>query len=454
MHPLLVRKVLWPLHERLLGKRTRTWLGELDRTQWLPPAALEEYRFARLKRLLEYAYAHVPYYRRRFDEHGIPPRRIQSFDDFTAVPMLTREDVRTHFDDLTPRPLFAGSRRFSTGGSTGSPVTLLIDMERMAFSDASRLRAHGWFGLPPGVPEVALWGSTRDLSRQGVLRSLRDRLLNYRTLSAFDMRAERLAQYARTLHRFRPAKIYGYATALTLLAQYLASHDLRHVAGSLQAVFSTAEPLFDYQRAAIRDGLGCRVAEEYGARDAGLVANECPEGGLHVNAEGIHAERIGPPDSPGELIITNFDTPAMPIIRYRTQDLALGAERPCACGRTLPLIGRVQGRRTDFLVTPSGKVLHALAVIYVLREAPAVEEFQVLQDALDHVVVNVVPGRAFETEHTVDIRRKLRGVLGPGVAVDVVLVSHIERPESGKHRYVVSTVADQHLRELVEGSRR
>jgi phenylacetate-CoA ligase len=454
VHPLLVKSILWPLHERLLGKRTRPWLAELERTQWLAPAALEEYRFARLKRLLEYAYAHVPYYRRVFDEHGIPPRRVQSFDDFTAVPMLTREDVRAHFDELTPRPRFTGSRRFSTGGSTGSPVTLLIDMERMAFSDASRLRAHGWFGLQVGVPEVALWGSTRDLSRQGVLRSLRDRLLNYRTLSAFDMRADRLAQYARTLGRFRPAKIYGYATALTLLAQYLASHDLRHVAGSVQAVFSTAEPLFDYQRAVIGDGLGCRVAEEYGARDAGLVANECPEGGLHVNAEGIHAERIGPADSPGELVITNFDTPAMPIIRYRTQDVALGADGPCACGRTLPLLGKVQGRRTDFLVTPGGKVLHALAVIYVLREAPAVEEFQVVQDALDHVVVNIVPGQVFDPDHAVDIRRKLLGVLGPDVDVDVALVSRIERPESGKYRYVVSAVADQHLRQLVEGSQR
>src|SRR5690242_511855 len=171
MHPLLVRRVFFPLHERLLGKRTLAWLAELQQTQWMDRSRLEEYRFRRLRRLLDHAYAHVPYYRRIFDEHDVPPHRIQSFDDLRRVPYLTRDDFRTHFTELMPTPQVPRSRAWSTGGSTGRPVTLMIDMDRMAFSDAARLRAHGWFGLDLSAREIALWGSVRDLSGRGVLRA-------------------------------------------------------------------------------------------------------------------------------------------------------------------------------------------------------------------------------------------------------------------------------------------
>ncbi|MBI1893816.1 MAG: phenylacetate--CoA ligase family protein [Candidatus Rokubacteria bacterium] len=450
MHPLLVKKILFPAHEWLLGKRTLARLFDLDRTQWLAPAALEEYRFERLRRLLEYAYAYVPYYRRVFDEHEVPPRRVQSFSDLRRVPYLTREMVRAHQGELRPRVPVRGARPFSTGGSTGSPVTVFIDMERMAFSDASRLRAHRWFGLEIGVREIALWGSVRDLSRQGALRVLRDRLLNYRTLSAFDLGERALGAYARLLDRFRPAKIYGYASAITLLSQYLSRRGLTRAARSLRAVFSTAEPLFGYQRALIREGLGCVVAEEYGSRDAGLIANECPAGGLHVNAEGIHAEVLGPSGEAGELVITNFDTPAMPIIRYRTQDIGVLGRAGCRCGRTLPVLAGIQGRSTDFLVTPDGRVLHALAAIYILREIPGVQEFQILQESLNRVIVHVVPCVTFGEGQLGAIRAAMQGLMGPGVLVDVVSTSCIDRPVSGKHRYVISAVADAYLGAMLE----
>lgn len=448
MHPLLVKRVLFPLHERVLGKRTLDRLGELRRTQWLDERRLEEYRFARLKRLLTYAYTNVPYYRRAFDEHEVPPQRVHSFEDFRRVPYLTREDLRTHFESLTPRVKVPRSRPFSTGGSTGSPVTVRIDMERMAFSDASRLRAHGWFGLDIGAREISLWGAVRDLSRQGRLRGWRDRLLNWRILSAFDMSEAALAEYADILQRFRPQKIYGYATAITLLSQYLMSRGLS-AGGSLRAVFTTAEPLYDYQRAVIREGLGGAVAQEYGSRDAGMVANECPAGGLHINAEGFHVELLGPAGEAGELVVTNFDSPAMPIIRYRTQDIGTLSDARCSCDRSLPLLASVQGRSTDFLVAPDGRVLHALSVIYVLREVPGLKEFRVTQEAIDRLVVQLVPEPGFKPERVASVVSALGQLMGSGVDVEVNVTEAILRPVSGKYRYVVSKIADEHLNTLL-----
>ena len=94
MNESLVRHVLFPLHERLKRKPTFRWLAELEHTQWLSPERLAEYQFVRLRRLVEFAYAHVPYYRAILDEPGVPPQRLQSPYDLRDFPFLTRELIR------------------------------------------------------------------------------------------------------------------------------------------------------------------------------------------------------------------------------------------------------------------------------------------------------------------------------------------------------------------------
>jgi phenylacetate-coenzyme A ligase PaaK-like adenylate-forming protein len=446
MHPLLVNRLFFPMQERLKGKRTHAKLRELERTQWLEPAALRELQFRRLRAHLEFAYREVAYYRRLLDEHELPPRRIGSLEDFARVPPLTKEIIRTRFDDLRPRTELRGVQRMSTGGSTGAPVSVLVDRERSAFTDATRLRAHRWFGVDMGVREVVVWGSPIELGRQDRIRAARDWVLNSKLLSAFDLGEESLAEYARVVRSVRPMKMFGYASALALLAGYMGREGWRAPAEWPRAVFTTAEPLYEFQRTVIGSTFGCPVAVEYGSRDGGLIANECPAGGLHIAAEGILVEA----GEDGELLVTNLESFAMPIIRYRTGDIGSLDAGGCSCGRGLPLLGTVEGRRTDFLVLPDGRIMHALAVIYILREIAGVKEFQVLQERLEGITVTVVPDAGFDAQTQEDTASRLRRLLGAGVEVEFRLVESIPRP-SGKHRYVISRVADARIGALLAG---
>lgn len=449
MHPVIAGRLLFPLHEALKRKPTFRWLGRLEAMQWWPAERLEAYRLERLRALLGFAGERVPYYRDLFRRHDIVPARA-TFEDLARIPPLTRQAVRERFADLQASPPAGPVQTLATGGSTGVPVTVLVDMARLGFGEAARLRAHRWFGLEPGEREIVLWGSPIEVTRQDAVRALRDRLLNSRLLSAFDLGEAALARYADALDRFRPAKIYGYASAIYLLARYLEARG-RRPARSPRGIFTTAEPLFDFQRATIERVFASPVGQEYGARDAGLIANECPAGGLHIPAEGVHVEILGDRgDGVGEITVTLFDSWSFPIIRYRTGDLGRLDTGACRCGRTLPRLGGVEGRHTDFLVTPDGRCLHALSAIYVLREAPRVAEFAVRQDALDHVVVSVVPAPGFSAADAAAIRTRLGAVLGPRVEVEVVQVAEIARAASGKFRYVVSAVAEEVLTRMLE----
>lgn len=451
MRSLLVRHVILPLHEGLKRTPTFAWLRRLEQTQWLDRSRLLELQFARLREHVEFAYNHTAYYRRLLDEHDLAPARIKSFDDFRRIPPLTRQLLRENFSALQSHGARLGRvQRLSTGGSTGAPVTVLVDVS-VGIDLAVRHRAHRWFGAEPGAREIVLWGSPIELGRQDFARSLRDWLLNSKLLSAFDLSESALARYSRAIECHRPEVMYGYASAFYVLARYLERIGWRP-SWQLKAVFTTAEPLLDFQRQTIQSVFRCPVAVEYGARDAGNLADECPHGRLHIPAESTIMETDGhTADGLGEILVTNLYSPAMPIIRYRTGDMGELDEGQCACGRTLPLLKRVEGRRTDFLVTPTGRILHALGVIYVLREIGTIKEFQVVQEALDRVRVEVVPEVTFSDGDRAVIERRIQTLMGQEVKVLVHVTEHIVRPPSGKFRYVISHVAEAHLERILAG---
>jgi phenylacetate-CoA ligase len=441
----LVRRVLYPLHEQLKRKPTFRRLEELEHTQWLSPERLAEYQFTRLQRLLEFAYTHVPYYRAILDKHGLAAGHLESPDDLRRIPFLTRELVRTRFDDLRARASLPRVHQRSSGGSTGAPVTVLVDMGRMGFGEAARLRAQRWFGVNVGAREIVLWGSPIEITRQDRVRRIRDWCLNSRLLSAFDMGEEALARHAAEIRDYNPTKMYGYASALYLLAGYFERESLPPPR-SLRAVFTTAEPLFDFQRKTIETALGSAVGVEYGCRDGGLVALECPDGGLHIAAEGMYVEILDPDaEGRGEIVLTNLESNAFPIIRYRTGDVGSLDPSPCTCGRGLPKLRAVEGRQTDFLVTPDGRVLHALSAIYILREMWAIREFRIVQEAIDHLVLHVVLRQAIGPAEETSLRAQFAAVFGSDMRITIERTTSLRRTASGKFRYVESLVAQAAL---------
>ena len=448
MHPSLVQRVFIPLQEFVKRKPTYLYLRELERAQWLPPAELARLQLDRIRAQLEFAYREVPYYRVLFDAVGIRPSQIYSLRDFAAIPYLDKEIIRRHGTEMQPRTKIPGTQRMSTGGSTGSPVAVYVDRSRAAFTDAVRMRAQRWFGVDSGMREIALWGSPIELGRQGVVRDLRDRLINSKFLAAFNMSQEKMAEYASFIQSYRPVMMYGYASAFYLLAEYLKNKNWRSPA-ELKVIFATAEPLYDFQRRVIEEVFHCPVAMEYGARDAGLMANECPRGGMHIPAEGMLIE-IDSPDATGlgEIVATNLYSNAMPIIRYRTGDMGRLIDGRCACGRGLPRLAAVEGRRTDFLLTPSNRLLHALAVIYPLRESASIRQFQVVQEAVDRVIVRVVPVTRLSAQECRELAEKVASALGGGVETTVETVSEIPQLASGKYRYVISKVAEKFVQNL------
>ena len=445
LHRWLVWNVLFPLQEKVKGHPTLRVLRELEAAEVLTGAALEQLQSRRLRELLEYAYANVPYTRRVMEAAGVLPSDIRKPSDLSRLPILRKADMRQNRDALRSR--VAGKLTpFSTGGSTGEPLLFDLPQERIASHIACRQLVMRWWGLSTGAREFALWGSPVEVTRQDRLRNLRDRLFATRLYSAFEMNPATIERYLDVLAHGSFETIFAYPSSIYLLCQHARAtgRDLR--AAGIKTVFVTGEVLFPYQRELIAETFNCPVANGYGGRDSGFIAHECPQGGMHVMAGATLVEIVDaggqpvPAGQPGEIVATDLYSREVPFLRYATGDRGVLSARKCPCGRPLPLFESIEGRTTDFLVAPDGTILHALAAIYVLRAIEGIAQFRIRQKSLDRIDVQVVRGERYQMESEARIREGLRQRLHASVNVNVEYLPSLPAEGSGKFRYVISEV--------------
>jgi phenylacetate-CoA ligase len=442
VHPLLVRRLVLPVHEFLLRRPTFRVLRELERSQWWPAAKLRELQTAKLRRLLRHAAHAGSFYRDRIRRADIDLDRM-TLDDLPRIATLSKADIRANGDEMTDAAVAARMTLYTTGGSTGETLIFKIDRGRQAADQAARARTRRWFGIEPGERELYLWGSPMELAAQDRLKLLRDRLTNHKLLSAFNMTPARMSRHLREIRRFDPVHIFGYPSSLARLVRHARQCGRRLGGRSLKAVFTTGELLIAQDRAIIEEAVSVPVVDGYGSREAGFIAHQCPRGRYHLTMESMVVELLDTDGQPvsgiesGEVTVTHLDALGMPFIRYRTGDLARWSAEPCACGRALRCLDIVEGRKTDMLRTSDGGYAHGLSVIYVLRAEPGVRQFKVVQQADLSLDVSVVADGVLDERRQDALRSQLRRRIGPGVDVRLEVVSEIAPDPSGKHRHIV-----------------
>lgn len=447
---------VFPLHEYLKGHTSVNVRRDLEASQWWSRERLDAYRLDRLRRLLEHARTYVPYYRDLFERLGIDPGHLVDLRDLSLLPLLDKANIRANRD--TMRSLVARKLvSLQTGGSSGEPLSFLVGTERVSHDVAAKWRATRWWGVDIGSPEVVLWGSPIELGAQDFVRRCRDRLLRTQLLPAFEMSEARLERFVSEICRRRPHMLFGYPSALALMAKFAERRGVDLTGVGVKVAFVTSEQLDDGQREQISRVFRCPVANGYGGRDAGFIAHECPSGGMHITAEDIivevideHGHSVADGVS-GEIVVTHLATLDFPFIRYRTGDIGVLSAKQCSCGRGLPLLQAVKGRITDLVVTSDGTTMHGLSLIYVLRETPGVSAFKVIQWDLVHTTVQLVREEGYPVDGDASIRDRLKARLGQDVEIEIQHLPTIPPEKSGKFRHVVSHVEANVLAQSASG---
>lgn len=415
-------------------------------SQHWPRANLLAHQGERLRALVRHAARSVPAYRSlaEWDIH-----QLTSVSDVARLPFLQKTDIQARAADFLSRDHLGPLRRKTTGGSTGVPVTIWKTRGSMLHELAATWRGYSWAGVGPGDRQARFWGVpfvARDRGRARLVDAVCDR----RRLSAFAFGPSDLDRYADDLRRFRPRYFYGYVSMLTAFAEHVRRRGAAPWPG-LRCIITTSEVLAEAQRALLTEVFGAPVYNEYGCGELGTIAHECERGGLHVNDENlllevVDGQRSCAPGESGELVITELNNLAMPLVRYRTGDYGALAVTPCPCGRKLTVLDRVYGRAYDFVTTRDGRRFHGEFIMYIFEEAKrlglGIEQFQVEQRSYDNFLVRVVPGRGYDERLRQLVRTRIEDCFDPAARVEFEEVASIARERSGKLRLIIGYHVD------------
>jgi phenylacetate-CoA ligase len=453
----LWRRALWrvfflsmPLHAWMITRRAEVHYADLKRTQWLAPREIRELQQRRLRKLIQHAYLHVPYYRERMRAQGLRPEAIATLEDLRRLPLLGKEDVREHlyFDLLADNKNNREILKITTSGSTGEPFVCYADRSQLEMRWAATLRSMEWTGYRFGDRQARLWHQTIGMSWHQVLRERLDAWLSRRIfIPAFELSEADVERALVRLRRHRPTLIDGYAECFAYLAEHARRHGIREIRP--KGIISSAQVLPDDDRRAVEEAFSTRVFDKYGSREFSGIAYECDaRAGHHVVAESYIVEILkngkpAPPGELGEVVVTDLNNHCMPFIRYRIGDLAVAIDpdEPCPCGRGLPRIGRIEGRVQSMIVGAGGFVVPGSLFLHLLKDYNhAIRQFQVLQEQAGVVTLKVVKAPRFDVSVLDEALRILKRYLGHETRIEVEFVEEIPMVRTGKRQVSLSRV--------------
>ena len=441
-----IRRALW--NARLARGRAPEFLARLRALEHASPEDVIAARDESLKRILLHAHANVPYYTEVLTAAGVVEDGTVRLENYARVPLLDKPIIRSRIDDLVSRDSHTrGPYDNTSGGSTGEPVRFVQDSDTNDWKVAGALLFERWTGYRQGEPLALLWGAGRDMLNLPLRARVGAYLRNELRLNAYQMSPSVMDDYITKLNAFRPTLILAYAQSLHQLAEH--AERMGRPVVSPRSIMTSATTLEPAMRTTIERVFKAPVFDRYGSREVGGVAGENGDGlGMLLPPLTHYVEVVDQDGMPvpegvtGELVVTLLVNYSMPLIRFRIGDA--GALGPPVGASPWPRLTNVLGRVTDIFYTASGDRIYGGLFTRHFYGKEWVAQFQVVQEAYDHVVVRIVPAGDIAPETFADEKRELvsafKGFMGQECRVDIELVQGIEVGPTGKRRYTISKV--------------
>lgn len=444
---LLRRAVFEPLYNLKNNSPKLHYWKELEKTQYLSLPELQDIQWRRLQKLYTFIWDSNKFYRSRLQEVGLHSHSIKEPADIKNIPILTKAEIRENCDLMISDGFDRKSLlRFKTGGSTGKALDIYLTEECSELRNACARRADRWTGWEPGEPIGAAWGNPKlpVTIKDKILHNLLQPCIYLDTMS---ITPASVRKFAGSWEKVQPTLLYGHAHSLFILAQYIQELGCPQIKPT--GILSTSMMLLPHERKLIEQVFSCKVTDRYGCEEVSLIGCECEKhDGMHMNIEHLVIEFIkddgttAKAGEAGNIVITDLMNFAMPFIRYKVEDVGTPMDTVCSCGRGLPLMRNITGRVADFLVTKNGEKVAGISLIEnTLTEIAGIDQMQIIQNSLDDMLVNIVPGKEFSDDVRLELIRYFEKVFADTV-VTVTKVEKILPEPSGKYRFSICRIAN------------
>lgn len=424
------------------GKVFRQASRFLDKSQMWTREQYEVYQLQRLKELITHASAHVPFYRNLYGSLGITAYDIRTLADIQSLPIVSKDILREHLEELKSENFHSSKFQYhTTGGSTGKPVGLYWESDRtVPLERAFIQRQWRWVDFEMEKHRsVILRGIP--LSNNKIFELLPGNQLR---LSTYNLTPNNLEEYVKIINDFKPKALQAYPSAAYILAQYLIEHQDLSLP-SLKVVLCGSENLHSWQSAILSLAFKCRIYSWYGQSEYVSLAGGCEYSSRYhfyseygitefLDQSGMQAKN----GQLGEIVATGFNNFAMPLIRYRTEDIALVSEnQACDCGRHYPLVDIIEGRIQEAIVTKKGNLISMTAINMHSDVFDNVYQFQFYQDTPGKVALRLLTKLGYNDHDERKIYQELYKKLRDQVDLELEYVKSIPKTQRGKTSFLI-----------------
>ena len=362
---------------------------------------IKVYQEGLLHEALTYLQAHSPYYQRMFESYGIHIDKIQHIEDLVKIPFTEKKDLQLFNDEFLCCPKAKIIDYITTSGTLGDPVTFGCtekDLQRLAYNEKKSFECAG---VKPG--NVVQLMTTLDKRFMAGLAYF----LGLRELGAGVIRVGNGIPELQwdTIRRIKPDTIMCVPSFILKLIQYAEEHGIDYKNSSVRRIIGIGEGLreqnFDLNLLGrkIKEKWDVQLFATYSSTEMGATFSECEYGqGGHVHPELIIVEIIGedglpvPDGQPGEIVVTTLGVEAMPLLRFRTGDIAAKIIEQCPCGRNSYRLTPLVGRKNN-MIKLKGTTLYPPAINDVLDNTDYVENYVIevrqSEAGTDDVVVKI-----------------------------------------------------------------
>ncbi|HXZ90533.1 MAG TPA: hypothetical protein VEG61_05675 [Candidatus Dormibacteraeota bacterium] len=409
--------------------------------QWQSLEAIQGSQCRRLVKTISQAYDEVRYYRRLFDSVGIVPKNVTGIDDLRNLPITVRQSFQT-----TPLQEMVESSaklekciRRCTSGSTSQPLMIYRNRMEDNLNDVSWAFAFVENGLRP-FDRSAVFHSNPNMYMHGLWFE-RFGFWRRTPVSAWADPGEQIC----LLTRIRPNVIRGNPNDLLKLVSTVEREGIRGIAPRL--VFTNGAFLDKQFRSLVESVFGAEVFDFYGTAELGCIGWECSRhDGYHINTDSVVLEILDAqglavrPGERGKIVCTGLTANTMPFIRYYTGDIGVLGDRPCQCGRGLPLLTQLEGRANEFLILSDGTEVSPNLIIQLIKRIQGIQQFKIVQEDVRQVKVDVVPDKKWGVESLALLRNVLETITRHCAIIEIALVGDIPQSPSKKFQSITSEV--------------
>jgi phenylacetate-CoA ligase len=414
-------------------------LFKLMKSQWWTLEELENLQKKKIGTIIRYAYENIPLYHKKFKSINIRPDDIKTVSDLKKIPLLSKDEIQNSYPNEIVSPGIDINKCWTprTSGSIGKPMTIVYDKNAESFEKASALRPN----LSTGQRLFDKWiviTSPNHIDKKKWFQKFGFFSPNY--LSLFESPEKQIS----IMETFNPDVLDGYSSSIFLIAKKFKENGNGNL--NPRIIYGTSEILSKDMREFINFVFNLDMFDQFGCVEMGRTAWECSEhAGYHIDAEAVimeflkNGENVSPGER-GEIVYTNLYNYSMPLIRYKIGDVGIPTDERCPCGRGLPLMKLIEGRKDAFVQLPNGKILSPIVWNILLRPYP-LKQYKVIQEARDKIKIQIAPGRNNSiNELSETIKNSIHAALGREIPIEIEVKDEIPREQSGKVRAVISKV--------------